>query len=278
MDCKATEEAVTTSLDYLQKRGKVFKMGGYYSLRNDAEMVIRRQRGNNKADKLCKTARCIAKWLYLVPFVRAIGISGSLSKHFADKDSDIDFFIITESNRLWIARTLMHAFKKLSYLMNRQHWFCMNYYISPPAMVISEKNIFTATEVVTLLPVCGKDSFHRFCRDNAWAFTYFPNRHSGLSQEMTKDNNSSLKWILEKGISAVMGNWLDDYWMRLTGKRWQQKASRNLKNRKGDPMALKIGKDFARPAPEFFQKTILDNYNRKLQEAGLLDDAVHLDC
>jgi hypothetical protein len=94
--------------------------------------------------------------LYRFPFVRGIGISGSLSKNYADEDADIDFFIITSRNHLWIARTFLHGLKKLSFLVGKQDWYCMNYFIDEEALVIAEKNIFTATEVVTLKPVCGE--------------------------------------------------------------------------------------------------------------------------
>src|SRR6202022_4223033 len=89
--------------------------------------------------------------------------------------SDIDFFIITKANRLWIARTLMHLFKKLTFLTGHQGWYCMNYYVDEEALQIEEKNIFTATELITLLPVCGNGTMEEFFRANNWASSYFPN-------------------------------------------------------------------------------------------------------
>ena len=57
-----------------------------------------------------------AKWgasiIAAFPFVRAVGISGSLSKQYADENSDIDYFIITAANRLWIAKNLPAYFQK----------------------------------------------------------------------------------------------------------------------------------------------------------------------
>src|SRR2546430_6574247 len=89
--------------------------------------------------------------------------------------TDIDFFIITSANRLWIARTCMHLFKKLTFLTGRQHWYCMNYYIDEEALNIEEHNIFTATELITLLPVCGNGTMQRFFQMNSWVSVYFPN-------------------------------------------------------------------------------------------------------
>ena len=90
-----------------------------------------------------------------------MGISGSLSKGYYDDDGDIDFFIITSPKRLWIARTFLILYKKI-FLLNSRKYFCVNYFISSNALEIEEKNIFTATELTTLLPMFGNGSFHKF--------------------------------------------------------------------------------------------------------------------
>ena len=87
--------------------------------------------------------------LFQFPFVRGVFISGSLSKRCAAEKEDVDYFIVTSANRLWIARTIMHLYKKLTYLRGRQDRYCMNYFIDEEALEIKEKNIFTAVEMIT---------------------------------------------------------------------------------------------------------------------------------
>jgi predicted nucleotidyltransferase len=116
-------------------------------------------------------AKGVGRLLIKFPFVRGVGISGSLSKNFADDKSDIDLFIITEKDRLWIARTLMHCFKKLTFLANRQHHYCMNYYVDEQQLQIAEKNIYTAIEVDTLIPLEGDVVFEQFYTANTWTRT-----------------------------------------------------------------------------------------------------------
>ena len=101
----------------------IYKFDNFYTLKNDINIAKRRTAGNTKAAELIKVAERVGNLLAKFPYVRGIGISGSLSKNFADDNSDIDLFIITAKNRLWIARTLMHAFKKLTFLVNRQDYF-----------------------------------------------------------------------------------------------------------------------------------------------------------
>ncbi|MEO8173399.1 MAG: nucleotidyltransferase domain-containing protein, partial [Sediminibacterium sp.] len=164
-----------TVINRLVTRKKIFRLDEFYSLRNDYALVEQRRKGNERAGHLLPIAFRIGKFINKFPFVKGVGISGSLSKDFANEEADIDFFIITESNRLWIARSLLHALKKLSFLFGKQHWLCMNYFIDEDALELAEKNIFIATEVVTLKPVIGNAVIRNFFRVNNWTHAHFPN-------------------------------------------------------------------------------------------------------
>ena len=137
-----TQDEFANALQQLTSENQVVRFDEFYTLQDDYSLVTRRRQGNAKAKKLLELAEKIANLLSCFPFVRGIAVSGSLSKNFADENSDIDFFIITARNRLWLARTFMHCLKKFSFLFNKQHWFCMNYYISEEKLQIKEKKIF----------------------------------------------------------------------------------------------------------------------------------------
>jgi hypothetical protein len=59
---------------------------------------------------------------------------------------------------------------------------------------------------------------------------------------------------------------LDNYLMRLTAKRWMKKERSNKRNIKGDVLSLRVGKHFARPNPDHFQKKILEQYATRLAD------------
>jgi hypothetical protein len=254
LDKEVAPADLTRQLEELIREGLLFQDGEFFSLRNDPALATRRKRGNHHADELLKIAGRISRRLYRFPYVRGIGISGSLSKHFADEHADIDYFIITSRNRLWIARTLMHFFKKFTYLTNRQHWYCMNYYVDEDALEIKEKNIFTATEMITLLPASGNGGLVRFFDANNWTERYFPHY-----KYRTKEAQGTLPKSFVKTA-------LDDLLQRWTNRRWQKKEQRGDRNVKGDRMSLQNDKHFSRPNPANFQQSILERYNRRLNE------------
>ncbi|HTI93879.1 MAG TPA: hypothetical protein VL727_24970, partial [Puia sp.] len=269
MDREVSLIDLKAELEILTHTGLLFPDGNFYALRQDPQLAIRRIRGNHYADELLKIAARISRQLYLFPYVRGIGISGSLSKHFADEQADIDYFIITRRNRLWIARTLMHLFKKMNYLRNRENWYCMNYYVDEEALEIKEKNIFTATEMITLLPASGNGGLVKFFDANDWTARYFPHYRTRQKEAKGPVPSSFLKTSLEKLLDNRWGDRLDDLLQRWTSRRWEKKEQRGDRNKKGNRMSLQNEKHFSRPNPENFQQHVLGRYESRLKELQL---------
>ena len=206
----------------------------------------------------------------MFPYVRGVGISGSLSKNFADADSDIDLFIITKKDRIWIARSFMHFFKKFTFLVNRQHYYCMNYYVDEDQLEIVEKNIYTAIEVATLIPLQGRDAFEDFYSANSWAKAYLPNKFIGLSATK-KLRSNKFKVFVEWLLDNAFGNWLEELLMRVTARRWNRKTDRKKLNVKGKVMSMAASKHVAKPDPRNFQASFIKDYHEKV--LSLLEQA-----
>jgi predicted nucleotidyltransferase len=259
------------SLTELVQTSIVYKFGELYCLRNDEAIVAYRRNGNIHASQLMKTAKKVARLLGKFPFVRGVAISGSLSKNFANESSDIDFFIITSSNRLWLARTFLHVFKKLSYLFRFQHYLCMNYFVDQGELEIEEKNIYTAVEVVTLIPLQGEAVFNSFRAANLWSKNFLPNHFLRVS---IVENSEFFfpQFILEKMFSNRFGDYLDNCLEKITATRWRKKTLKNKKNMKGIVMSMVAKKHVAKPDPIFFQKRLLDFYNERLLQVVKLSD------
>jgi len=243
----------------------IFKFDEFYSLQNNYMIVQRRKAGNEKARELMRVAEKVATWLSKFPYVRGVAVSGSLSKNFGDETSGIDLFVITSKNRLWIARTFLHFFKKLTFLVNRQHFFCMNYFVDEDNPEIAEKNIYTATEVATLLPLQGSVAFARFYSANAWTKDFLPNNYMRVSSAKQLKGNL-LKWLAESSLNNAFGDLLDNSLMRLTEKRWLAKTEKRRLNSRGVVMGMSAQKNCAKPDPSNFQHKLLEIYNRKIAE------------
>ena len=247
----------------LLKDNLIFKLNNFYSLQNRPELAEIRIAGNIRATQLLNIAERASKILSWFPFVQSVAVSGSLSKNFADQKADIDFFIITSANRLWIARTCMHIFKKFTFLAGKQNWFCMNYYIDEMKMEIIEKNIFTAMEIVTLIPMQGTNCFKNFIQANSWTRNYFHEQPSinGRSAEIKK---TFFRRFFERIFDSNLGDTVEKLLMNLTDKRWKMKTLQGKVNDHGATMAMITDPHFSKPDPENFQYKIVRQFEEKL--------------
>ena len=258
------KSAFDESLKNLLEEKLIFRISGFYSIQNLEILATRRIEGNKRAEHQLKIASRIAKFLSGFPFVKSVCVSGSLSKDFADENSDIDFFIITEADRLWTARSFMHLFKKLSYLAGKQHWFCMNYYVDEKGMEIVEKNIFTAMEIVTLKPMQGKEYFKRFIDANSWTKNYFPEQKISVVDDGIE--KIKLQRFIEKTFHSKFGDVIEKWLMNLTDKRWKKKTQRNKLNNHGERISMIVGPHFSKPNPDIFQLKIINEYGLRVNQ------------
>src|SRR5574338_596916 len=229
---------VYTEIQILQSKGLVYKNKDFYLLSNNDYFINRRIAGNNLAEKKLASAYKMTKLIAKFPYVRAILLSGSISKGYMEKDSDVDYFIITNPNRLWVARLLLMAFKKI-FLLNSRKIFCINYFVDTEKLEIEEKNIFTATELVTLIPTYGKELYDELY------------------------NNNIIQKFFEKILNNPFGDKLDDFAMNLFEKSNHKKYSEY--NSRDFQLAFKTSKKESKHHPKFFQKRVLDAFMNKLK-------------
>lgn len=247
------------TLNLLIEDSLVYELGEFYSLQNNFELVQRRRKGNEMAKDLLKVAKKVSTIISRFPFVRGVAISGSLSKNYADERSDIDLFIICKSNRLWIARTILHCFKKMTFLFGLQHYFCMNYFIDEQKLEIPEKNIYTATEIATLIPLHGTDIFQQFFSVNHWTKEFLPNNYLRISSS-TELARPYYKRIIEWCINALPATTIDSRLMKITSSRWDKKFRKKKINNRGIIMSMSASKHAAKPDPKQFQEKLVSLY------------------
>ena len=176
---------------------------GYFFLGSSRESCIDdRRRKEQLARVRIKTALAVARFIRMFPFVRAVMLSGELSKGVASEGSDIDFVIVTQKRRLWICRSILILFKKV-FLFNSKKYFCLNHFISEENLSASLRNIYSATEIATLKPLSNHGQYVEYIRANEWIREFFPNWKSpGLGNYKEEESRFSVRRIIER-IASV---------------------------------------------------------------------------
>lgn len=254
----------SNALKYLVDKNIIFNLGGFYSLSNNQKAIDRRIRGNEEAKIWLKKSRRFSRLISWFPFVRGISLSGSLSKGFVDEDPDIDYFIITKPNRLWIARTFLIGFKKI-FLLNSYKYFCLNYFVTQDNMEIEEKNLFTATEIATMIPVFGNHVKKSFFESNQWIQEFFPKFEIDVQEDVPYNKTGTLKRFIEFILSGKLGDKLDAHFMKATMKHWSKKFGEQFTEEEF-LLSFKSSKNTSKHHPQNFQKKVLNEFNKKLNE------------
>jgi hypothetical protein len=189
-------------------------------------------------------------------------ISGSLSKNFANPQSDIDFFIITAPNRLWITRFFFVTTQKIIFFNNTKY-LCFNYMIDADHLGLNDKSFFTAIEATTVIPMYGGEYYEQFLKENEWIKTYFPN-YPVYDIRPISSKNSWIKRIIEYLLNGHFGEWLDIWLMKKTEKRWQKSHTVEMQNMTESGLYLK--RYTAKAHTGSHRSKIMSRYEQKVTE------------
>jgi hypothetical protein len=115
------------------------------------------------------------KYLLLIssmPWVKYIGLTGANSFESCNEEDDIDLFIITSPDRLWICYLTLVLLTKL---ISKRETLCINFLIDENNLEIQEKNYFTAVQIAQMMPVYDTGFHKRLISQNKWIYEILPN-------------------------------------------------------------------------------------------------------
>jgi len=261
---ESSVEQVTQCLNELTKKQSVFRFGDLYSLHEEENNIMRRRAGNAAAEKWLAIAKKRASFIAKFPYVRAVMASGSLSKGYMDEKSDLDFFVVTAPGRLWVARTLLVMYKRM-FLGNSHKQFCVNYFVDETHLEIEEKNLFTATELVTLLPLYNHDAYKAVIHSNGWVRHFFPNFECAAPDGQQAKRSAIVRNTMELLIAPV-SVLFDRFFMWISLRRWHRLYGKQY-SKEDFQIAFKTRRHVSKNHPSHYQKKILGLYECKLRNS-----------
>jgi len=162
---------------------------GFYFLKGKNDLVEIRKKRYLIAEKKYKKLLKIAKILALIPFIKAIAVSDGLSYNNSKEEDDIDLFIITSKNRIWMVRffsiLVLKILKARPSKKKKKDKICLNFFVSEEnlnleKLLLKEKNeipdIYFIYWVSWLYPIYYENNiWQRFIKENLWLKKYLPN-------------------------------------------------------------------------------------------------------
>lgn len=121
-------------LDNLIKEGRLDLADGFYFLPGrEAITAVRRKRYNYSLRKL-KIAKRFVRLFSVFPFVRRVALANSIGFYNLRDESDIDFFVVTARNKIFLSRLfctgLAKILNKRPNAKTKRDKICLSFYIS----------------------------------------------------------------------------------------------------------------------------------------------------
>ena len=187
---------------------KISRAEGFYALQGREHTYLIRKHHNNLAErKFARAVRLVKVYRYL-PFIKMIAVCNTLAYSNAGEESDIDFFIITEKNKIWVVRFFTIAVVFLLGLRptekKSRDTFCLSFFISEADLNIKKimlhpHDVYSPYWVKQLIPIYDPVGvYQEFLQVNQWTSHYLPNAYPNQFVEEVKDT----KW--SKFISYLL--------------------------------------------------------------------------
>jgi predicted nucleotidyltransferase len=198
---------ISTVLESFIERGKVVGQSGLFFLASQPETLQSRLEKYTVSMHLLKKAARWASGLRFVPFVRAVAISGSSAQLNARPFSDIDLLIITKKNRIYLARFLVSVYFQIfggrRYGRNIVERFCLNHYIVEGLALSDDRNLYTAIEYASLIPVFGEEEIRLFWKRNLfWIKDYLV--HPSLPHSVSFSHASASRTLIQSFQEIIL--------------------------------------------------------------------------
>jgi hypothetical protein len=185
-----------------QQLGSLFARGNFvdipfqienpYLLTHAAQSeTLRMERQQFSVAKLHSATELAHVLMRLIPFVRTIAVTGSVAYRSAGKWDDIDLFVVTKRNRLWLslfmAIVLVRIWKLLRLRPSHLVSFCLSYVHDERGFaedsLRNKANPLFARELLMAKPVVGQDRYRKLLERNGWVGELYPNPYgSKLTQ------------------------------------------------------------------------------------------------
>ncbi len=258
----------TPSLDRLAATNRIVRQGAHICLPGGVAHVARRLTRSAEAERCWPVARRAGRLLASFPWVRAVLITGGLSKHSAEPDADVDFLLLVEPGRVWAAKSALQVLRRAMPASARD-CFCTNYLLATDHLELDDRNLFTAMELATAIPVHGAAwSVALLEANRSWAERWVPGYDWSVARAANAPTHppSRVAGAAEGALGAfgphleraALGAW-SRYWDHKYA--WLPRAARSQRFKRRPEIATNHLHDF--------QGYVIAEFERRCSAAGL---------
>ena len=193
-------------IEILNYRDDPIKMlDGYYFLAGREHLIPLRQKREASSRPLFQRAIWYGRILASLPFIRLVGLTGSLALQNCDETADIDYLLVAAHGRVWITRAFALLLGRFTALFGIT--LCPNLIISEQALEWQKRDLYSARELCQMIPISGTDIYKRLRQINSWTNSFLPNASSAPELGLKKlADPSRFQSLFEWPIRGAFGD------------------------------------------------------------------------
>ena len=186
---------------------------GYYFLAGRQHLVGQREERARFSEVTLRHAVIYGRILAALPFVRMVGITGSLAVLNANEKADLDFMLVAAKGRVWMARLFALLLGKFTIRFG--HVLCPNLILAVHKLEWQKQDLYAARELCQLVPVAGVDVYMRLRRVNSWTGAFLPNAGDPPpGQFVPAPRRPWLQRLSEWPLNGALGDRMETWEMR----------------------------------------------------------------
>jgi hypothetical protein len=193
---------------------------GWYTLRDRGHLIAIREERAKIAKRKWRIAKFAAGLLRVIPFLRMAAVCNTLAIGNAREESDIDFFIIGRSHRLWTTRFFTTLWLDFARMRRKggaiKDKICLSFYVTRDAANLEALRLRPEDPhflfwIDQFVPLLDERDFAEFQRANAWVRERLPFAFPPVGEPLVKqrDLTRSMKRFLEWCLGGRFGNWFE---------------------------------------------------------------------
>lgn len=216
----------------------------YHLVGREDTVRIRQDRVKEKEQKICIAKRGVW-WIRWVPFVRLVAVCNTVAFGTADRDSDIDLFIVVKEGGLWLTRLFITVI--LSLTRYRRHGkcvenrLCLSFYVAESDMNLQSiallEDPYLVYWVAHLIPMYDAGGVYtRFVHANHQLLSNLGDRAGAYetSPDMAV-RQDSISVLVKRMGELIFAAWFGRVGERVTRQMQLQKMSQKQESLRLEP-------------------------------------------
>lgn len=197
-DVKINEQQFEVALSNLVYSNRINLINDKISLNYHNINIYKKEIKKVDKKKIKRTLRIIKN----IPFITCICFSGGTANYGIENHDDIDLFIITKPDSLYLVYLTIHILSKIFKLRKQ---LCANFLIGETYLEIKDqRDYYTAHQIVSLIPIKNSKMLDLFRQNNSWVNELFPNFNSKFFNEEGRIDKTNKYYLLLKPINILL--------------------------------------------------------------------------